>query len=122
MGVELGVERPPSRSWKWGVAYEFIGAGTGSEFDAMNGLLALLQYRGGHVVPELGLGARVGWISKDVSTDMSTLDLTGGPMASASLQVRMLPGFSADLTTEAGYDFRGYGLWLLPRLGLTVRY
>ena len=25
LGVELGVERPQSRSWKWGVAYEFIG-------------------------------------------------------------------------------------------------
>jgi len=123
MGLELGDEHPLAPTWQWGgIAYEFLGAGSNVEFALMNELLALFQRRGRHYVPELGLGARVGWISKNMTETMSTLDLTGGPMVTAALSVRLLPGLTWDFSAEGGYDLRGYGPWFVPRLGLTVHY
>ena len=73
-------------------------------------------------MPELGFGSRLRWISKDMTQATSTLDLTGGPTASAALGIRILPGLTWDISVEGGYDLRGYGPWFVPRLGLTVHY
>lgn len=123
MGLEPGDQHPSAPAWQWGgIAWELLGAGTGNDFFVMNELLALFQRRGHHFLPEIGVGGRIGWISRDTLNATSTLALSGGPMVTAALGIRLLPGLTWDLATEAGYDLRGYGPWFVPRLGLTVHY
>ena len=121
-GIELGPERPPAPSWQPGLAYELTGAGGSYETVVMNGLLALIQRRGRRVVPELGVGARIGWISDYPTPTTGTLRIGGGPVASVALGIRVLPGISSDFVAETGYDFHGHGAWLLSHVGLTLRF
>jgi hypothetical protein len=122
LGVELGDQHPQPRSLKWALAYEVTGAGGGYETVIMNGLLALVQLRGGRVVPELGVGGRLGAVSDFPMASASTLKLAGGPLASLAVNVRFTPGLYWDVGAEAGYDFNSHGAWVIPRFGLALHY
>jgi hypothetical protein len=122
IGVEHGPERPPSPSWQWALTSELTAFGGPYQSAFMGGLLALIQRRGTVFVPELGLGARMGWVSDFPTAQTTTLTVAGGPVASAGVTTRLLPGLSSDLILEAGYDFHGPGAWLIPHLGLTLRF
>jgi hypothetical protein len=122
IGVEHGPERPPSPSWQWALSSELTAFGGPYQSAFMGGLLALIQRRGTVFAPELGLGARLGWVSDFPTAQTTTLEVAGGPVASAGVTTRLLPGLSSDLILEAGYDFHGPGAWLIPHLGLTLRF
>jgi hypothetical protein len=122
LGVEHGPERPMSPSWQWALTSELTAFGGPYQSAVMGGLLALLQRRGPRFAPELGLGARVGWVSEFPMAQTTTLTVACGPVASAGMTTRILPGVSSDLILEAGYDFHGPGAWLIPHLGFTIRF
>jgi hypothetical protein len=122
IGVEHGPERPPSPSWQWALTSELTAFGGPYQSAFMGGLLALFQRRGTVFVPELGLGARAGWVSDFPMAQTSTMKVAGGPVASVGMATRFLPGLSSDFVVEAGYDFHGPGAWLIPHLGFTLRF
>jgi len=122
IGLEHGPERPPSPSWQWALTSELTAFGGPYQSAFMGGLLALIQRRGTVFVPELGLGARVGWVSDFSMAQTSTMKVAGGPGASVGMTTRFLPGLSSDFIVEAGYDFHGPGAWLIPHLGFTIRF
>jgi len=128
LGVELGPQSPPDPTWGGSLAYELMGAATNNETVLMNELLALAQRRGGPFVSELGLGARLGWLSDATMASTSTSPTTrtshmaGGPVASVGAHSRLAQGVSSDFSMEVGYDFRGHGVWLIPHFGVTLRF
>jgi hypothetical protein len=122
LGLELGAQTPAPRSLKWGLAYELTGVGGSYETVIMNGLLALVQLRGGRFVPEVGVGGRLGVVSDFGMVAASSLKLAGGPLVSLAVNIPFTPAVHFALGVEGGYDFNSHGAWVIPRFGLGIRY
>lgn len=115
------------RRWEWGVAFE-LALGGSDRIDLMSGLSALARWDGGLLVPEMGLGARVGPSYRSSLASMPGTEVIGGPFATFAIElpqtssllspiVARSPCFGR-ISAEGGFDFGGTGGgWVLGLIG-----
>lgn len=123
VALESRPQQAQGHRWGWGVAWQLDLGSPYSRIDLMNGLSALARWEGGLLVPEIGLGARVGPSSSYSLAAMPGTQVIGGPFATAAIEIIDTRRCFGRIAAEGGFDFRSAGgSWAAGLIGGGCRF